>query len=554
MKKSKIRILLFLFFIGLFFLIGIADYPMVNRQYHDIDSKENLLECFKKNYGIYLEIDGVFKPNNEPIYIPAESSIGDLEGYLARHYQCDFVFFESKNSKKGSEIHKHISLEQYCIDYKETKHLFFYKALALGALMLFFWVFEIIPIFVTALFPMIFGPILGLIHFDQLANSYGNQNIFLFLGGFILALGLEKWKVHDQITSRILFYIGHSPKNILLGFMLSTALLSMWISNTATTLMMLPIATSIIGRIEVNASKSSNFALLLLLAIAYSANIGGLATLVGSPPNVQMAMILDQQFGLEVTFWDWMKIGLPISLLLLLIIYLLFSFRIKNATDLKIESVRSLKPWTLDQKKALVVFFSVVMLWVFREPIISITGIAYKDLAPALFGAVLLFALPSTKDQQPLLVWEDTKNVPWGILFLFGGGLGLAKILELNGVVDEISGAFVAFSDWNLFLIILILVSITIFATEVMSNLALVTLFIPIVALFSTQIGVSIEILCFPVAIAASCAFMFPIATPPNAIVFSSGKINMIKMAQIGLLINLLCIGIISVLAYYLLY
>ena len=550
MKKSKRKFLLFLGLLSLFLLSLFLSESLDSTKLQNIDSREELVNSFQTNYGISLEIDGDFKSNLEPLVISPDVQIGTLENALKEHYKGDFNCREYQKAEKGKEINDEKSIKEYCSRYSGTKQIFFVKALILGVFMLVFWIFEIIPVFVTALFPIVFGPILGLIQFDQLAMSYGNQNVFLFLGGFILALGLEKWKVHDQITSRILFYVGNSPNKILFGFIVSTALLSMWISNTATSLMMLPIALSVIGTMQ-NKSSNSNFALVLLLAIAYSANIGGLATLVGSPPNVQMAGIVEQQFGLEITFWDWMRIGLPISCVLLCILFLLFSFLLRKESTYEIQNSQEIRPWSKDQIHVMLVFLGVVVFWVFREPIIAISGVEYKDLVPALVGSIVLFILPNSDNKEPLMSWEDTRNLPWGILLLFGGGLALAKMLELNGVVDQINGLLNFFSDWHILVIIVILVAITIFATEVMSNLALVTLFIPIVAVFSRELNVDMEVLCFPVAIAASCAFMFPIATPPNAVVFSTGKVSIRKMAIVGLLLNLICIAVISLAVYY---
>ena len=279
-----------------------------------------------------------------------------------------------------------------------------------------------------------------------------------------------------------------------------------------------------------------------------------MATLVGSPPNIQMAGLLEQQFGIEISFWDWLKIGLPISLILISILYLYFAIRLKTNNKLDTNGLIKKEPWTNNQRKVILLFLCVVFFWMFRGLIETYIGFQYRDLVPALLGSLLLFAIPSSNKNTPLLSWDDTKELPWGILFLFGGGLALAKILELNGVVTEIMALIQGLSNLHLIAILIVLVAISVFATEVISNLALVTLFVPITALFAQTLNIDIQSLVIPVALSASCAFMFPISTPPNAIVFSSGEISMGKMMRIGFLMNLFAILVISFLAYMMLF
>lgn len=414
----------------------------------------------------------------------------------------------------------------------------FWNAIALGGLMIFFWIFEIISIYVTALFPLIIAIPLGLLETKDLASAYGNGNVYLFFGGFVLALGLEKWKVHEQIARRIVSIVGNSKPRILLGFLMSTGLLSMWISNTATALMMLPMAVAIINAMPI-AHQKSKFSLFLLLSIAYAASIGGMATLVGSPPNTQMASILEQNFNIHISFWDWMKVGIPLSISLLIVVFVVFYIMLgkerNDVHDFKLEK----QAWTNEQYRAMAIFGIVVILWSFKDLIVNWTGFSYRDESAAIFGAILLFIVPSKSENKPLLDWKDTEKLPWGILLLFGGGLALAAMLEKNGVVIEMTKVFTNYKDVSFLTILFIVVTIAIFATEIMSNLALVTIFVPIVAAFAQESGFPILQLCLPLTLAASCAFMLPVGTPPNAIVFSSGLIKIHQMARIGFILNI---------------
>ena len=425
----------------------------------------------------------------------------------------------------------------------------FWNATALGGLMIYFWIFEVVSIYITALFPLILAIPLGILSTSDLAEAYGNGSVYLFFGGFILALGLEKWKVHEQIARRIVSLVGNSKPRILLGFLLSTGMLSMWISNTATALMMLPMAIAVIHAMPIDQQKSK-FSVFLLLSIAYAASIGGMATLVGSPPNTQMASILEQNYDISISFFDWMKIGIPLSLTLLLAVFAYFYFALgkerNEIHDIRLEK----KPWTVDQYRALAVFGLVVILWSFRELIIDATGFSYKDESAAIFGGILLFIIPSKSQKKPILEWQDTEKLPWGILLLFGGGLALAKMLEKGGVVNEITNVFSSFQNVSITVMIIAVVLIAIFATEIMSNLALVTIFVPIVAAFALKSGYPILELCLPLTLAASCAFMLPVGTPPNAIVFSSGLIKIHQMAIIGLILNIIATIIICLFAF----
>ena len=427
-----------------------------------------------------------------------------------------------------------------------------WRASALGGLMVFFWFFDVIPMYVTALLPLALGIPMGILSSDDIAGAYSNKSIFLFLGGFILALALEKWDVHKQLAHTIITLVGSSKSRILMGFMLSTGILSMWISNTATTIMMLPMVMAVIKNLD--HEENSRFPRLLLLSIAYSASIGGMGTLIGSPPNSIMAEYLADSQGIIISFVDWMKFGMPIAFVLLTLLYFYFMIQIRgerNGDKLHIGIEK--KPWNKDQIRIILIFLVIVLLWLTRGFITDYLednkiNFNYGDEHIAILGAIIMFIMPSTK-KEPILAWNDTTKLPWGILLLFGGGLAMAKMLENNGVIVEVAKMFENFNDINVWLLLFVVVAIAIFGTEFMSNTALVSVFIPDIATFAIAAGLSITALCIPGALAASCAFMLPIGTPPNAIVFSGSDLKIRQMAQTGFVLNLMCVLIVVVYA-----
>lgn len=422
----------------------------------------------------------------------------------------------------------------------------FWNSIALGGLMVFFWLFELLPIYVTALFPFVLGIPLGVLDSTDLTSAYGHKYIYLFFGGFVLSVALEKWNVHKQIAEGILNIVGTSKTRVILGFLLTTMILSMWISNTATSLMMLPMALAIISNMHFR--KSSRFPVLLLLSIAYGASIGGMATLVGSPPNIAMAGILQKNYNTEIGFFDWMAVGLPVSIVMITVTFVFFYLLLGKDRNVKLEHVKDLRnKWTADQIRVIILFLFVVILWAFRGPLTHYTGIMYTDEGVAVFGAILLFFIPSKSDKA-LLEWKDTKKVAWGILILFGGGMALATMFDKNGVIDFVASSFRQFSDTSVFILTAVLVFISIFGTELMSNLALVSVLTPAVAQFALDSQVDVLQFCLPITLASSCAFMLPVGTPPNAIVFSSGRLKIEQMARIGFLLNLAGVVIITLL------
>jgi solute carrier family 13 (sodium-dependent dicarboxylate transporter), member 2/3/5 len=442
------------------------------------------------------------------------------------------------------------------------------RVIGVAAWMLVWWVLEAVPIAVTALLPILLFPLTGVLTVEEATAPYGSRYVFLFLGGFIIALALEKWKVHKRIALSIVRLTGDGAKRIVLGFMLASAFLSMWISNTATTLMMLPIAASVVTLLQddskTDKKESSKFALVLMLSIAYAANIGGIATLVGTPPNAAMAGILSDQYGIEVGFMEWMAIGLPFSAVVLWLTYLLLTRviypirigRFSGGAALIKTELQKLGKTSVSEQRVLMVFVITAALWVFRSPLNKTLGSDLDDTIIAIIGAVLLFVLPSgtvDEDDKPqrLLDWPDTQKLPWGILLLFGGGLALAKAFDQSGVVDMIASGFESWDPSYTWLLIVAMTVLALFLTELMSNLALVNIMVPVAAAIGVGMGYEPMLLAIPVTLASSCAFMLPMATPPNAIVFASGYIRIPQMARAGVLLNI-CAAIVAVIYLYL--
>lgn len=450
-----------------------------------------------------------------------------------------------------------------------------WRVLAIAALMLIWWISEAVPIPVTALLPMVLLPALQIYTMDEAAVPYASPIVFLFMGGFMLALAMEKWELHRRIALNIVRITGTNANGIILGFMLATAFLSMWISNTATTVMMLPIGVSVIdllrdGRDNDLASSAGNraFAVSLMIGIAYAANIGGTATIVGTPPNVVFAGFIERTYQTQISFATWIAFAFPFALVLLLVTYGLLTrliFRnglgsFAGAQQLIRTQLKALGAITLAEKRTLIVFTCTALAWIFRTQINTLLGLSkgdglleLTDPMIAIFATIALFLFPvNWKKEQFLLDWSDTQRLPWGILLLFGGGLSLADALKAVGLIDLIGAQF---SDANVtgFWIILGLTAVSLFLTEIMSNVALVTVFLPVVGAVALGMNISPLLLCIPVTIAASCAFMLPMSTPPNAIVFASGHLRIADMAKAGLWLNLIAIALITALSQWVL-
>lgn len=436
--------------------------------------------------------------------------------------------------------------------------------LGLGAWMVTWWATEAMPIPVSALLPMILFPLLGVATVREASAPYGDPVIFLFMGGFILALGLERHNLHTRIALNLIRLTGTSGNGIILGFMLSTALISMWISNTATAIMMLPIASSVTSLLAKETGQGEDprfkkFATGLMLAIAYAASIGGMATIIGTPPNVVMVGFMKRFYDLDVSFTRWMMVGIPLMILALASCYFVITrilFRnhlpsIQGSAELIQRKLTELGKLSKEEKLVLSVFSVTCFFWIFRQ---NLNGMIGKNLLDdttiAMAGGVIMFLVPvNLSEQKFLLDWSDMKELPWGILLLFGGGLCLADGMEKSGLVQIVGNYFSNQSGISTGVLVFSLTAISMGLTELMSNVALVTIFVPVVFGIADGFHLNPIWLAMPVTFAASCAFMMPISTPPNAVLFATGYIKMRDMIRTGLLLNLFCLIIITILA-----
>jgi len=437
-----------------------------------------------------------------------------------------------------------------------------WDVLGVGAWIITWWVTEATPIAAAALLPIIVFPALGVFTLQEATAPYASPIIFLFMGGFFLALGLEEHGLHKRIALNLVKLTGTSANGIIFGFMLATSFLSMWISNTATTIMMLPIAASVISLIYHSVKDKKGlklFSLALMLGIAYAANIGGMATIIGTPPNVVFVGYAEQMLKTEVDFSKWMIIGVPISGILTLITFLFLTQVLYRNNLGKMDAVSQLieteveKLGRMDTKEKLValVFGLTAFMWIFKRPINAFLGQPIlNDTATAMIGGILMFALPiKHKKGQGLVPWKATKRLPWGILLLFGGGMTLAKAMETTGLIQVIAD-LVSQNPMSSLAVYIILIGSMLFLTELMSNVALATIYIPVVIGIANGLGMNPLLLSIPVAMAASCAFMMPISTPPNAIVFSSGHITMKQMIKTGFVLNIISVMVLTLAAF----
>jgi sodium-dependent dicarboxylate transporter 2/3/5 len=454
------------------------------------------------------------------------------------------------------------------------------KVLAVAALMIIWWVTEALPMPVVALLPLILFPILKIADLDKTAAPYANPVIFLFMGGFMLGLAIQKWNLHRRIALNIVRITGTSGDRIILGFILATGLLSMWISNTATTMMMFPIALSVVHVMKENnndVKSMANFSLTIMLAIAYAANIGGIATIIGTPPNVAYVGYFETRFpGRQIDFMNWMMLCLPLAIILLFVLYMvmvkvLFPNRIQSSEltrQLIRDEILRFGPLSKPEKRVLVIFIATALLWMTRKLLnddvfpwlnavfnTELFSIKLDDTIIAVLCAVSLYICPSgAKDEQhdALLEWGDTKKMAWGILILFGGGISLATALENAGLMEQLGGWLSKFSG-NGFILVLVLCIVTIFLSEVMSNVAQVIVFAPVVTSLAIALKMDPLLLGIPMTLAASCAGMLPMGTPPNAIVFASGHIRFRQMAKAGFVMNIIAVLLITLFCWFLL-
>lgn len=425
------------------------------------------------------------------------------------------------------------------------------------------WITEALPIAVTALLPIVLFPLSGGLSLKETTASYGHKYIFLFIGGFILAIAIEKWKLHKRIALTIIKLVGTNVVNIILGFMIATAFLSMWISNTATAVMILPVGMAIVAQLRDNPDTLEDenliFGKALMLAIAYSASIGGMATLIGTPPNLVLAGVVQETYGIEITFSQWFSFGFPISLILLAVCWLYltrfaFKFKQKSFPGGRDEINRQLKALgdvSYEEKTVLAVFSLTSFAWITRSFLIKPFVPAIDDTIIAIMFAILLFILPSKEKHKKIITWEDAVRLPWGILLLFGGGMSLAVGFDSSGLALWLGGQMTNLETLSLFLLLFILITSVNFLTEITSNLATTAMILPVLVPLATLLNIHPYFLMVGATVAASCAFMLPVATPPNAVVFGSGYLTIEDMVKKGVWMNVVSIILLTLIVYY---
>ena len=422
---------------------------------------------------------------------------------------------------------------------------------AVALLMASFWISEAIPIPATALLPIALFPFLGIMPTEKVTQYYGHHLIYLFMGGFLIAVSIEKWQLHKRMALRTILLVGVSSKQIILGFMVATAFLSAWISNTATAMMMVTIGLAVIKQVPPNLvdGKQSNFSTALMLGIAYSASIGGVATLIGTPPNAILAGVIESNFNYSISFSQWMAFGVPLSACMLFLCWyylthIAFKFEFDEFPGGK-QNIQSqltdLGPISTPEKRVLSIFLLVATGWLVRGlfdiPLLN----SVKDSSIAITGALLLFIIPADfKKGEFLLDWNTAKKIPWDIMILFGGGFALAGGFASSGLTQWLASQLTALQGFDLIIIVFMVVLLVIFLTEITSNTATSSLLLPVMGAFALAIQVHPLNLMVAVALSASFAFMLPVATPPNAIVFSSRQVTIPQMAKAGFWLNIL--------------
>ena len=441
----------------------------------------------------------------------------------------------------------------------ETIDVGAWRTAAIGLLMAVWWMTEAIPIPATALLPLVLFPLLDIADIGGAAAPYANPLIFLFLGGFLIALAMERWNLHRRLALLIVRSIGARPISVIIGFCAASAFLSMWVSNTATTLMMLPIGLSVVELVRrQDPSAGKNFAIVLMLTIAYSSSIGGMATLIGTPPNAFFAGFMLEAYGRSIGFAEWMAFGvplvvvaLPVMLLILVrVVYPIRITKIPGGQSYFADLLREMGGMHRGERLVGAVFVVAAILWITR-PILQGAVPGLSDAGIAIGMALLLFLLPvDIRTGTFVMDWKTAERLPWGVLILFGGGLSLASAINDTGLAAWIGGRMTLFADWPILAVILVVSATIVLLTELTSNTATSAAFLPIVASVAVGIGYDPMVLGVPAVLAASCAFMLPVATPPNAIVFGSSFVTIPQMARAGAVLNIVFIFMISMLAY----
>lgn len=435
---------------------------------------------------------------------------------------------------------------------------------AMGVLMAVWWLTEAIPISATALVPLVVIPLGGVGSIKSAAAPFADPIIFLFLGGFLLGAAMERSNLHRRIALLTLLAVGNGPRAIIAGLMIATGMLSAWVSNSATAAMMLPIALGVVRLItdqarqaEWPAESARNFATCAVLGVAYAASIGGVATLIGSPPNAVLAGFVMETYGQKVDFMDWMAVGLPAACVmmplawaaLVLVVYPIRGARISGGRELVARELAHLGPVTAAQAGVLIIFVVTASAWVSRGllpdglwPKVLTDDVIAVTAGVALFIVRVPTGEPGRRSLQPLLHAEDLERIPWTVLVLFGGGLSLAAAVKANGVDAFVGGGFASLGGLPTWMMVLTVAAVMIFLTELTSNTAVTTTMLPVLAGAAAGIAIEPRLLLYPAALGASLAFMLPVGTPPNAMAYATGHVSIARMARAGMVLNLVSI------------
>lgn len=441
-----------------------------------------------------------------------------------------------------------------------------WRTAAVGLWMAIWWATEAIPVPATAFLPIVTFDLLGIASVKQAAQHYSNPIIYLFLGAFVLAIAVERWNLHRRIALAILSRTGTDGRRLIGGFMLVAASLSMWMTNTSTTMMLMPIALSVVGVVLAHVDgltekTKNNFQTAMLLGLAFAATIGGLATLVGTPTNALLAAFVQESYGIEITFLRWIMVGVPITMLMLPLAWLILTRWVyivdipasKAAQDHLLDLKHNMGSITLPEKRVALIFGLVILGWIMRRPIVSYLPIeGLSDTGIAMAGALALFLMPSGDKEQPqLMIWADLNRLPWGVLILFGGGLSLAAAIADSGLAQWLGQSLSPLSKYGVMMLVISATALVIFLTELTSNVATTATFLPVIGAIAVQSGIPPMVLCVPITLAASCAFMLPVATPPNAIVYASGMLTIPQMARAGFYLNICGMFLLTLVAMF---
>ena len=432
-------------------------------------------------------------------------------------------------------------------------------------LMAIWWATEALPVAVTALLPLALFPLLNVVDFQSAADPYANKNIYLFLGGFILALGIESSGLHKRMALKMILAVGSTGATLVGGFMLVAALLSMVVMNTSTTLMLLPIGLAVCSVVantipNISQDQQKYFDTALMLGIAYAATIGGMSTIIGTAPNLVFVSFLEEQYGVVIDFFSWMKLGVPVAIVMLFSAWVILtkiifptSFEASLETKEKLNNMLlELGPLTKDEIKISFIFGFAVIAWITSRLVRETFGIGIEDAGVAIIVSIILFMVPSSNKKNDLMQWNKTTQLPWGLLILFGGGLSLAAQVSGTGLGIWIGQGLTILKTVHPLVLIFAIATLIIFLTEMTSNVATTSTFLPVIGALAIAIGVIPVALTIPVCLAASCAFMLPVATPPNAIVYGSGKFTIATMMKAGFALNIVGIFVVSLFSYYL--